>query len=267
VSFVFTRFVSYLLAVLLLGGLAWVFWSQEDDPGPREEVRDVLRRSLTTDRAGDCTRLYTRRFLEQVTRERGMDALRECRQDADGDPDASAIAIRRLRIGPQRAKATVQVHGQEMDGTVITVALVNDLLHWKLDRMTRVDIDMSSYRRAQIAGAAEEGIPRDEAQCMLRRITRALGERGIERATVQGGDRVGRMGVGCVSPTTVRQMFARDLAEEELPPALAGCILDSVVGDSAEQVHSLLRLPEGQQRRLGRNAAVACAQALGLAPA
>ena len=267
-SSVLSRLLPYLLAVLLLGALGWVFWSQDAGGGPRDEIRDVLRRSLTTDRAADCTKLYTRRFLEQVTRERGRAALRECRGDADGDPDAAAIAIRRLRIGPQRAKAVVHIHGEDMDGTVITVGLVNDVLHWKLDHMARVDIDMASYRRAQLAGAAEEGIPRDEARCMIRRVTRTLGERGIERAMVRGGDRVGSMGVSCVSPATVRQMFARELAEEDLPPALAGCILDRVVGDrSAGEVRALLRLGERRQRSAGKNAAIVCARALGLAPA
>ena len=262
------RLVPYLLALLLLGGVAWLFFFQEGEPGPKDEIRRVVRLALTTDRAQDCKKLYTRRFLEQTTRERGAAALRECIRKADGDADAKGVAVRRLRIHGLNARADLRLLGAEMDGTKLTLLLVEDVLGWKIDRLAAVDVDLAAFRRAQIASAAKEGIPVEEARCMVRRITTVLGERGIERAAVTGAERIGRMGVGCVSTATIRRAFAKSLAKQHLPPPLAKCILDTAVdGRSTAELRAMLSAPTARQRAWGRDAAVGCARALGMAPA
>jgi hypothetical protein len=91
---------SGVTGVLILMSRALTSCGGDEQQSVEQQIRAVLQEALTSKDEGVCTRLFTRRFVEQRTVLRGDAAVRVCRDDYE--PLATSVPIERARGWPTR---------------------------------------------------------------------------------------------------------------------------------------------------------------------
>ena len=254
------------LACLLLGALAAsgcaLPGGAESSPG-EDELRAAVTEAFTTDRPSSCETLATERFLVQTTGERDPGrALAECRQDADGEPDGETVRFERLVIEGREAEVVVDVLGGDTGGVTIAMDWRVEDDAWKADRVTDFQLDRNRFRDAMRSTLVEQGFPRSEAACSVRKMLR---NGDAIRQAVLTGDHgaVEGLGAECLSPETVRRGIASGIRENagDAPPQFVHCLIDTFQGMLSDE--DVLRLNEGKDSKryhaLADAAAKACA--------
>jgi hypothetical protein len=152
--------------------------------GDRQEVEDTLVESALSTDPADCTRLFTRKVLEQTTKLRGEAAVRICEEEAaGGESAAEGASVAGIEIEGGEATADVSFEGSDFDGQTLTMALVEDDGAWKIDELLafaeldreklvlQFGRDIYSY----VGSSVDAGF----AECVLARLE-GLGDPGLE---------------------------------------------------------------------------------------
>jgi hypothetical protein len=229
------------IAAIALVGVLFLRDSGNSDSG----VRAVLTSTLIEDRPAYCTNLYTQRFVEQMTGKRGLPAIKECRKDADGEPDAKSLAITDVQMSEFSARATVAAHGGEAAGTTFVIDLVR-APGWKLDRMVDVEVELPIFLRQVRIEAVESKTPTSEADCYIHKL-RQMGEARIERAYLSGSTGAfDRMAADCLNVNFFRHQLRVEIVKSFLrsggPRSAADCVADHVLGSiSDERLRSMVQ--------------------------
>lgn len=151
-------------------------------------VRAAVTQAATSKDPDSCARYSTQRFLEEISRKRGREALRICRAEAD-ETGIESVTFDRVAISGPRASATVRPEGDEEDGLrTLELKLRKADGRWKVDRLARATIDRGEVDRAL---REELSTPPDELDaasigCVVRRF-RAIDDTRLARAII-GGD-------------------------------------------------------------------------------
>jgi hypothetical protein len=235
-------------------------------------VRRLVNTSFTTDRASDCTRLYTQAFLEQLSGKTGADAVEKCRDDSDGDPDADSVVFNEVTPAEGGFRVAVTLAGGDMDGTSFDFTAIRRG-NWKIDRLLGVDLDMNRLAAEAAEEAREEGASAEDAACLESRVA-VLNESDYERSIVEGrSDDYARAmlksTLGCLSAESLRKQLAEGIRSGagNAPEALIECVIDQIVGGkSAAELRALIQMDDAAGYEMGRRAGIACARAMTAAP-
>jgi hypothetical protein len=221
---------------------------------------------MTTDRASDCTRLYTQAFLEQLSGDYGADAVEECRDNSDGSPDAESVTFGQISPAGGGFRVAVTLAGGDMDGTDFSLSVTRSG-GWKIDRLLTVDLDMDQLAEAAAAEARDDGASSEDAACLESRVAE-ISETGYERAVIEGRSEEYAKGMlktslNCLSAETLRKQIAEGIRASagDVPEAFIECVIDRIVeGKSAAELRALLDMDSGAGLELGRQAGAECAQ-------
>ena len=236
-------------------------------------VRRLVTTSMTTDRASDCTRLYTQAFLEQMSGKVGAEAVEKCREDSDGDPDGDSVVFNEVVPASGGYQVAVTLAGGDMDGASFELTAIQSG-GWKIDRLLKVDIDMAQFAAEAAEEAREDGASAEDAACLESRVAE-LNESEYERAIVESRSEeyaktMLKSTLGCLSAETLRKQLAKGIraGAGDAPEALIQCVIDQIVGGkSAAELRALIQMDEAAGYEMGREAGIQCAQAMTAAPA
>ena len=235
-------------------------------------VRAVVTEAMTTDRASDCTRLYTQAFLEQMSGKVGSAAVAECRDKADGEADSDRIRFRSIAPEGGAYRVGAVLVGGDMAGSTASLMVARSGGAWKIDRLLDMNLDIEELAVAAANEAEEEGATPAEARCFEQKIA-ATSETAYERAVIEGrgsaySEQIGISAVDCLSAATLRRQIAEGIrgGAGDAPEALIDCVIDSIVaGKSAAELRAMLGRGDGYGYELGRQAGMECAQMMGAA--
>ena len=248
--------------------------TSDPDPNSAGEaaVRAVVTEAMTTDRAADCTRLYTQALLEQVSGKVGADAVDHCRDNADGKADAESVDFKSLAPSGSSWRVSVTLVGGEMAGSSLDVAVVRQDGAWRLDQLLGFDIDMDQQAQIAEEEMLADGYSESESDCVAAHVSE-IDEAAYERAVIEGraeanGVRLRNALMGCLSVASLRKEIAEGIREgaSGAPEALIQCVIDKIVGGkSAAELRSLIQMGQGAGYEMGRQAGIECAQMMGAA--
>lgn len=246
------------------------------EPGPHVAdegaVRFIVEQAMTTDRADDCTHLYTLAMLEQIAGESGGEAVEECREEADDDPGAEDLVFNRVERRSGDYLVSVTLTGGSLDGTKLTMTVV-ERGPWKIDRVLNADFDMRRLAEGSRSDLREEGFSDPEADCIVERYA-GVDTQVYERAFLEGrsddlSETMLSKAVGCLGAETLREKIAsgiRNGAGDDIPDEIVECVVDQLTaGKSAAELRELLEVGSATARQLGAQAAQDCAASLGAA--
>ena len=231
-------------------------------------IRNLVTEAMTTDRASDCTRLYTQAFLEQIAGEVGSEAVEDCRDNSDGSEAADSVDFKSLTRSGGDYRVVVDLIGGELDASVFALMAVRSGGVWKIDRLLAVDIDMEAQAQVAREGLSAEGYSAADADCAAQQIL-AADEAAYERAVLEGraseyAKTILDQAVSCLSVEALRRELADGIragAGSDAPEALIECVIDEIVGGrSAAELRTLIQMDSSAGYELGRQAAAACAQ-------
>ena len=235
-------------------------------------VRAVVTEAMTTDRASDCTRLYTQAFLQQMSGKVGSAAVADCRENSDGEADSEQISFRRVDPAGGDYRVAISMVGGDMAGSTAGLIVTRSEGPWKIDQLLDIDVDISELAAAAADKAEEEGATPAEASCFEEKVA-ATSETAYERAVIEGrgnayGEQIGLSAVDCLSAETLRKQIAEGIRRGagDAPEALIECVIDRIVaGKSAAELRAMLQMGNGYGYELGRQAGIECAQMMGAA--
>jgi hypothetical protein len=154
----------------------------------RDQIVSAISTSVTSTDPGDCIKLETQRFLEQIHFTKGADAIKACRQDApDTSDDPDSVDVTGVQANGARATANVAFHGGSFDGSTLSVALTRDGDQWKMDQITAVPtFDLPAFEKAFTARlGSQQHVPAAGIDC----ITSSLDSAGpdvVKQALISG---------------------------------------------------------------------------------
>lgn len=252
----FTALCLTLLAGALLAACSG------DDPGggtepvPEEEIQALLDRSFTASTEDDCVEIYTERAVEQVAQTDG-DPVVECEENYDPESDADSIEVSDLAVDGASATVTVASEGGVLDGTNVSLALVDDE-GWKIDQIDDIVIeDRTAFTKAADEALQEfEGaeVTKKQSGCIKRYITEDVTDEELERAILEGDNGFGfdaiRLCIGGGSDlVAITFIVEGQLQAEGIPKDIATCIAGSgVAGLKGATLEDLATDEEIKQR-------------------
>lgn len=156
-----------------------------DDEG---DITEVISTSVKSTDPGDCTKLETRRFVEQTEFSTGQDAVRECQVNAaDTSDDPDSVDVTDIKVDGDNATANVAFTGGSFGGSTLAVALVKDGDQWKLDRITDiVSLDVATFKRSFADRLAASGDVPPQVKSCIGQAIQAAGADQIKQALLGG---------------------------------------------------------------------------------
>jgi hypothetical protein len=143
-----------LLAVSVLAGCGGGGSSDEG------EIVAAIEKAATTNAAGNCTKLETKRFVEQNTAEKGAAAIKTCEKEAkEGAEQAEGAKVSKVAIDGEKATAVVEFEGGPLSSQSLNVGLVDEG-GWKLDHID----GFASYDGKALAAAFEKSFEEEPAE-------------------------------------------------------------------------------------------------------
>jgi hypothetical protein len=243
-------------------------------PADRPVVEQMLTRTFTQNDPKQCTQDMTSSFLRHsFGSEKGT--LDRCRRSntPQSAPSAKSVAVESITATSGGATAVIKASSDNsMDGSVLTLRLVRQSGHWKLDQIVDIQIDrtlLDQHLREQLGA---QGYLPSETSCATAKFDRTISDEDIERDAIVGGSSsssstVEADAVSCLSrPTLLRELsqeFTAVLNSRGLPASITRCVVDHLThGVPTSRLRHLLaeglRGAEGWYR-LGYQAVVACA--------
>jgi hypothetical protein len=99
------------------------------------QIEEAIETSATTTDPADCTKVSTRRFMEQTAQSEGSEAVKKCEKEASEDNGAESVAVSSVEVDGSKATAEAAVSGGGFDGQTVEIALVKEGDQWKLDEI------------------------------------------------------------------------------------------------------------------------------------
>lgn len=188
------------LAILVLAALAAAMvlaaCGDDEDNGDagasaeEREIVDVITTSVTSTDPADCTRLQTQAFAEQANFETGEAAIRDCEEEAaDTSDDPESVEVTNVAVDGTAATADVSFTGSVLDGSTVSVSLLEEGEQWKLDRLDDIpEFDGDAFRREFAAQLPAEGdVPPQVSDCIVAAFEEASDEE-IKSAFLSGDE-------------------------------------------------------------------------------
>ncbi len=150
----------------------------------------AIQSAVSSDNPADCTRLLSRRFIEQTTFETGGKAVVACKADArDTSNDPGSVDVAGVQIDGRRASASVAMHGGAFDGQTLRLALTRDRSDWKIDEITGIpsfDLDRFAVALQASLASGDNPLTDEQAHCVASQV--AQSSPGKVKAVLLGGD-------------------------------------------------------------------------------
>jgi hypothetical protein len=154
----------------------------------QDQIANAIKTSVTSTDPGDCTRLETQAFLEQIHFTQGAQAVRACVRDApDTSDDPDSVDVADVQVNGDHATANATFHGGGFDGSTLSVALVKDGDQWKLDKITDIPhFDLAAFTRAFTQRLhRDQGTPSQALACISTQLNQA-GPDDVKHALISG---------------------------------------------------------------------------------
>jgi len=134
------------------------------------EIEEVIVASATANNPGNCKKLNTRQFNEQLAGESGEAAIEECEEEAEKKEGLDSVRISEVEVDGSDATAVVALSGGGFDGQTVEVALIKDGEQWKLNeivKFTKFDSDQLARAFEDQVSAHPGEINRELAVCLI----------------------------------------------------------------------------------------------------
>lgn len=158
---------ALVLLVLALGVAAC--GGGDSGESDEEQVEAAIKTALTSTDPSACGESRTIDYMEEISGSTGARAERECEEDvASRENLPSSVSISKVEIEGEKATAEVALEGGDLDGLVVTVALVEEDGSWKIDDFT----DLAGLDRDRFTARIErefekEGLGPPEVSCLV----------------------------------------------------------------------------------------------------
>jgi hypothetical protein len=261
-----------LVGLVLLGGEGGTATnvnggsSSEDQAGT--EIEGLLTRFFTVNDPAQCTDDVTPALLRQNFP--GPDPLQSCQRVNTDDQDTftESVQVDDVAVQGPTARASIRLSGGQLDGSKVTVSLIETSGRWQVDRLAVAQLDRAGFDRAVRSQILKGGATPSEADCFVGTLDRNVSDQELSRAILNASAR-SRLtaGWGCISRATLLRELDAAIAQrtqsENVPSAVVQCIVDRLTqGMSDSQLRAFLRAGGGnvQQATQVRAIAAACAQ-------
>lgn len=155
-----TKLRLLLPALLLIVPLTLVACGGGDGESDEDKVIGVIKTSATSDDPADCEALSTQAFLEQTQLSQGVQAIRDCEEEAEEEEnDPKSVAVSNVGVEGSTATADVAFAGGTYDGQTLSVGLVEEDGDWKLDEV----LGFTEFNQDQLVTTFEKSLSSDEA--------------------------------------------------------------------------------------------------------
>jgi hypothetical protein len=162
-----------LVALLVGAMLALVGWGRGSE---EEAIAEAIRTSGTTSKVSNCTKLETKRFVDQLSSRKGPAALEKCEEEArNHEGVARSVKVSHVVVKGDAATAVVAVHGGGFDRQTLAVSLVRRG-NWKLDQFTGFIVYDGNVFAARFEKEAREHpglLPPATVKCIAKKIRTA----------------------------------------------------------------------------------------------
>jgi hypothetical protein len=241
----------------------------------RTEIGSVISRFFTVADPTECTEDVTPALLRQNFG--GSDPLEICRRvntsDAASTSDAGlaphSVQVNEVSVRGTTADASVKVAGGYIDGSEVSVDLIEDRGRWKIDHLVVSRLDRGGFDRVVLRSMTREGATPSEAGCVVAREHRAISDQELAskllNASSYGG--LSSVGLACLSRATLlaqlEKVFAQEMQSRGLPTAIGECAADRFVqGMSDAQLRAFIAAPHETAAQHARALEIgrACAQ-------
>jgi hypothetical protein len=126
----------FLSCLLVVSAFALAACGSSGDSNDEGEIKTAIETSATSSNPADCKKVNTQKFVEQTTRTKGPEALKECEEEAKQGSGANAAAVSNIEVDGSKATAVVALTGGSLSGQEVEAALVKEGDQWKLDQLT-----------------------------------------------------------------------------------------------------------------------------------
>lgn len=126
----------FLLCLMIVSAFALAACGSGGDSNEEGEIKTAIETSATSSNPADCKKVKTQKFVEQTTRTKGPEALKECEEEAKQGSGAKAATASNIEVDGSKATADVALTGGSLGGQEVEVALVEEGGRWKLDQLT-----------------------------------------------------------------------------------------------------------------------------------
>jgi hypothetical protein len=195
------RLLVYLLVLALPLTLAACGGDDDGGGDDEAEITEAIQTSATSTDPADCTELQTTRFTEQSTFEVGDAALTQCEEDATSDTDnPDSVEVSNVSVDGENATADATFVGGPLDGSVVSLALVQEDDQWKLDELTDLpEFNFEGFQQAFTEEAAASGdLPPELADCLSQSFAQA-GEEQVKAVIISGsGEELNALIAPCI---------------------------------------------------------------------
>jgi hypothetical protein len=249
------------LALIVIGfGLTVVGYS---DRQARSEISATMTKFFTVGDPAECTENVTPALLHQNFP--GPDPLESCRRvNSEGTGvHTESIDVDRVDLHATSATASITLSGGGLDGSEVTVDLLNVSDRWKINHLALAHLDRARFDREMRSQAIKEGVTSREADCMVADMHRAVSDQEMVRTAFDASSygTVGNVGVNCLSRATLMRQFNEGLTRElqgQVPTPVADCISYRFTsGMSDTEFRAFIRSGEGNARQAARLRVVA----------
>jgi hypothetical protein len=230
----------------------------------------MLSRTFTENDPKQCTENMTRAFLRHSF---GSSAgtLDRCHRanTPQSETNAHSVTVESVTATGSAAIAVIKMNGGRSDGTTSTFKVVDEHGHWKLDRLTDVQIDRVRLDQTLKNELGERGYLPSETTCAMAKYDQAVSDDAIERSSIEADPssvEVEPYAASCLSrPTLLRQLsedFTAALAVRGITGPVVKCVVDRIThGVPTVRLRHLLAAGERGTdgwAKLGYEAALAC---------
>ena len=231
---------------------------------------EMLRRTSTQNDPKQCRNDLTRAFLlDRFGPSKG--AIDRCRRanTPQAARAADSIAVEGLTVTGSSAIATIRLSGGYSDGSVLTYRVVNQGGHWRLDRLSDIQIDRASYDRYVKNQLGTQGYLPSETTCAMAKFDQTVSDADIERSAIVGDYSsvdVGGLAASCLTRATLLRELGEGIAASLHVHGLRGSVVSCVVDRMTHGVptvrlrHLLAAGPRGAEgwARIAYEAAASC---------
>jgi len=141
------------------------------------QIEDAITFVSTSGDPSECTEFSTPTFREQRTDETGAAALKACEEEDEREDIAKDVTVSNIEVDGSDATADVKFVGSLFDRQTMTIALVKDDDHWKLDRVTSfVEIDKDALAKTfegLFQEATDNSLTGEQISCLVEGVREA----------------------------------------------------------------------------------------------
>ncbi len=152
------------------------------------EIEAAVEASATSSKPADCKKFNTQKFMEQVSRSEGAEAVKTCEKEASEGSGAKSATVSNVEVDGSKATADVALTGGSLGGQEVEVALVQEGDQWKLNELT----GFAKFDQATVVKTFEEEFAKSKevskslASCIVEDFEKAP-QAKLETALLSGG--------------------------------------------------------------------------------